>query len=169
MADSSIAISAIGISFIVLVCHAILSDLRELVIRNWISVAIVLSFVLYVSISPTPVPWPEHLLVAAAAFFIGFVLFTLRWIAGGDVKLMAALSLWAGPDLILPFALLTTWLGLATACASLSLRWLHTFGEAIGMPGHLRNYFPRWAKRGLVPYGLAIGAAALVVIPVRFF
>jgi Flp pilus assembly protein protease CpaA len=49
--------------------------------------------------------------VAAATFAITSVLYILRWFSAGDVKLLAAVALWAGPTEIVPVVSLTTFWG----------------------------------------------------------
>ena len=102
-----------------------------------------------------------------AVFAVGIVLFVLRWFAAGDVKLLAAVALWAGLSASLWLVVLTTSLGALLAIGVLGARWLDAYGDAIGMPSVLRRFLPRWARHGLCPYGVAIGAAALLTVPAQ--
>jgi prepilin peptidase CpaA len=154
--------------FVALIFHAIITDVRYLVIKNWVSLALLVSFFLYTFFAKQPLPVAEHILSALLVFAVGFLLFILRWIAGGDVKFMAAVGLWAGPDLIAEYSLYTAILGSLLACGVFAVRWLDRYGEAVGMPSSARCFMPAWAKRGLCPYGIAIGLAAFIVLPVRF-
>ena len=160
---------AIAFVFISLIIYAMISDMKFLIIKNWISVALIATFALHAALSTGPFDLTSHIIAAAGFFVAGFFLFSAGWISGGDVKLMTAVSLWAGPELIFPFAFLTTWLGLGLASAVLGAQWLNKHGEAVGMPSHMRLMIPRWAKHGLVPYGIAIGLAALIIVPARLF
>ena len=49
----------------------------------------------YLLLSPIPVAWPAPS-ACALLVVVGLVLFARELIGGGDVKLIAALSLWAG-------------------------------------------------------------------------
>lgn len=154
--------------FIVLVVYAMVTDVRYLRIGNSISFSLVGLFFLYVLLVKPDISVVHHLLVAFVVFGIGFILFVLRWFAGGDVKLITALALWAGPSHILLFASISGILGGALGLGVLAVRWLDKYGEGIGMPTSARHILPHWAKRGLCPYGLAIGSAALMVMPSQF-
>jgi prepilin peptidase CpaA len=123
----------------------------------------------------------NHLLTALATFAIGFGLFALGLLGGGDVKLAAALFLWTGTPLAWPVLLLISAIGLPIAMFSLFAAWIvkrrrhcadnETIGARhhIGPCGMLR--FADWwsAKRG-VPYGvaLALGGGAGMWLPVMF-
>ncbi|USG61059.1 prepilin peptidase [Sneathiella marina] len=50
-------------------------------------------------------PW--HLLTGAGVLVVGIVIFSFGWLGGGDVKLLAALALWAGPDHLILLLLIT--------------------------------------------------------------
>src|SRR3546814_4754528 len=78
------------------------SDWRSLTIPNRYSLAAVALFPSYAIAMGGTVDWAVHLGFAGAAFGLGFVLFALRLCGGGDVKLFAAVALWAGPSLIVP-------------------------------------------------------------------
>src|SRR3546814_20668921 len=73
---------------------------RSLTIPNRYSLAAVALFPSYAIAMGGTVDWAVHLGFAGAAFGLGFVLFALRLCGGGDVKLFAAVALWAGPSLI---------------------------------------------------------------------
>ena len=153
--------------FTFLVVLAVVSDVRQLVIPNWISLALVGAFAGYAALLAPTVPVLAHIGVALAVFAVGIVLFAVRWFAAGDVKLLAAVALWAGPSASLWLVTLTTMLGALLAIGVLGARWLDNYGEAIGMPSGLRRFLPRWARHGLCPYGVAIGAAALLTVPAQ--
>jgi prepilin peptidase CpaA len=61
----------------------------------------------YDLISPAAVAWPAALGLAALVFLVGLALFARQLIGGGDVKLIAALTLWAGPEQFVWFMLVT--------------------------------------------------------------
>jgi prepilin peptidase CpaA len=89
----------------------------------------------------------------------GILLFALRWIGGGDAKLLAACTIWLGPSALLMFLLTTALLGGGLALGLLAMR------NPLLIP--LAQRLPAWTKRLLtpgadVPYGVAIAAAALI-------
>jgi prepilin peptidase CpaA len=95
-------------------------------------------------------------------FLGGAVLFARGYLGGGDVKLLSAATLWAGPAGTPSLLLLTGVLG-----GVLALFLLMPFGrQLLGMARLLLRQPPLDAERGLavpVPYGVAIAGAALIV------
>ena len=101
-----------------------------------------------------------HVGLAAAAFAVAALLFRFGWIAGGDVKLAAAVFLWAGPPFAAPVFVIVSVCGLILGLAVIAadplyrrigaLRWLSCLSRARG-----------------VPYGiaLALGGGAAVWAP----
>jgi prepilin peptidase CpaA len=120
----------------------------------------------------------HHSLIGLAAFAIGFGLFAMRCLGGGDVKLAAALFLWTGTPLTWPVLLLISVIGLPVAMFSLFAAWLvkrrpipadNTSEREFHTGLHALRRVAGWwsAKRG-VPYGvaLALGGGAGVWLPV---
>lgn len=149
--------------FPLLVIIAALQDLTTFTIPNWISVTLALAFYPVALAMGAPLGVIGMCtLVGVAGLLIGMVMFALNWIGGGDAKLLAAASLWIGWPAVLPFVLATAVAGGALALALLQMR-----------SGLLRRYFtggPGWLERlategGDAPYGVAICAGALFILP----
>ncbi len=108
---------AILLIFTVLLVIAAVGDWRRYLIPNWISLAILALypfFVLSSNLLDPPwaaVPWLASLLVATIVFVLLAILFALNKLGGGDVKLISALALWAGPGLIAGFLIVTSLAG----------------------------------------------------------
>jgi prepilin peptidase CpaA len=83
--------------------------------------------------------------IAAAA-----CLFAVNAMGGGDVKLLAAVALWAGPAGVEPLVLATALLGGVFALAVLVLRWV------------------RGLETAPIPYGVPIALAAFLLAPSIF-
>jgi prepilin peptidase CpaA len=94
----------------VLVAVAI-SDVRNLTIPNRYCAAIVLLYPVHVATAPYGVDWIDGIIVGAIAISIGFLLFSMRFAGGGDVKFFAAVSLWAGTHHVAEFTLVTALMG----------------------------------------------------------
>ena len=139
-----------------------LHDLLTMKIPNWISVALVLLFIpaaLLAGLSPAAVA--IHVGVGLAALFAGMGMFALRWIGGGDAKLMAATCLWLGLSGSGVFLLWTGVVG-GLFCLFLILARQH---HQMATP-----FAPAWAARllepkGDIPYGVAIAIGALLAFP----
>lgn len=98
-------------------------------------------------------------LAAAAVFAGGAALFLAGAMGGGDVKLVAAATLWLPAGAVLDFLLLTSLLGAALALVYGAAR----FAAALtaGAPGGAALAV---ARRATAPYGVAIaGAGALAI------
>ena len=103
-----------------------------------------------------------HVAVATVVFLFFLAFFVAGWVAGGDVKLIAAIALWMGPAKVSLFVLLTALLG---ALLALALLLIGRYGDVVG--GALGSSWPFRRARDLAeqsqcPYGVAIGAAALL-------
>ena len=139
-----------------LLVWAAVTDLREFLIPNRISVAIVALYPAHVLASAQPVDWVGALIACGIVFAVGFALFALRITGGGDVKLLAATALWAGPDLVMPFLLVT-----AVAGGVLALVKLGQLRLARARQGDSAQTSEPLKQN--VPYGLAIVASGLFV------
>ncbi|MGR3484975.1 MAG: A24 family peptidase [Paracoccaceae bacterium] len=138
---------------------AAVQDVATRTIPNRLVAALALGFAIlapWAGFDATLLAW--HAIAAAAALGLGFGLFAMGWLGGGDGKLMAAIVLWLGPGAVGTFALVTAVAGGALALALLSFR-------AAPMPALLVQR--DWAMTlhrsgGPVPYGVALAIGGLV-------
>ena len=143
-------------SALLLVCcalfgGAIVSDLTGRWIPDGVPLALLVLFALYtVTASHAASVW-AHIITGAVLLLLGFVLFALGGLGGGDGKLMALAGLWVGPyDLTFFLA------GLGLLALGLALFALLPFD----MPR-------RW--RSNLPFALAIAPPVMVVLTLRAF
>lgn len=145
-----------------LMLAAAISDCRHLVIPNALVLALLVLWPFFLLTTPDKLAALWGLGVAALAFLVGAVLFARGYCGGGDVKLFAAASLWAGASAMPPLLILTGIFGGALALfllTPLGMQLSALRRPAVdGVPG------PSLGERPSVPYGLAIAAAALIVI-----
>jgi prepilin peptidase CpaA len=151
-------------------------DLRERRIPNRLTAGLALLYPVYVLVSPVPVAWPAALGIAAVVFLIGLGLFARDLIGGGDVKLIAALSLWAGPEHFVWFMLVTTLTGGALSLICLWYRrWGGTIEPRLATPalaatassGAAHPDAPQsvtTASAATLPYAVAISAGGIAVV-----
>lgn len=154
-------ISQIAIcGFAALAVAAAISDIRHLKIPNHYTLAIAVLFPAYALTTDTPVNWLGALAISGALLALGFPLFVKKMLGGGDAKLIAAVALWAGPDLFLTFLLVTTVTGGTMAL----VLWLRHRLSRAATPGliFLTEVDPGFAKQPM-PYAVAIAAGALYV------
>lgn len=115
-------------------------------------------------------PW--HLLCGMAVLVVGIFIFSLGWLGGGDVKLLAALAFWAGPDQLMLLLLMTC---LAGGILALIYVIPMIICRMPAVSGLVDWFFMTVLKKpapmlqagkalGLqLPYGVAIAAAGFVV------
>jgi prepilin peptidase CpaA len=108
-----------------------------------------------------PGAWWAGLMVAAVVFALGLAGFALGALGGGDVKLAAALALWAGSSDLAGFALVTALAGAALSILILATRNV-PFGHLISGPLMAGPQTGGRAATGeSVPYGVALAAGGL--------
>lgn len=128
---------------------AAFTDLRRRQIDNWLNAAIAIMAPAFWWASGLAL-WPDvawQLGVTVIAFAALAILFAMKLMGGGDVKLLTALALWIRPEHFL---------------------WLVVVMSVIG--GVLTIVFASWhvmrrqTGRIAIPYGVAICAAALLTV-----
>lgn len=155
----------LALIFPILMAFAACSDLLTMRISNRLVALVVVGFVvlaLFAGLSPAAIGM--HVAAGTLVLAVTFALFALGWIGGGDAKLTAAIALWMGFELLLPFLLYASVFG-----GLLTLFLL--VGRRYALPGPLlkagwlvRLHHP---KTG-VPYGIALALAAMLVYPQTF-
>jgi prepilin peptidase CpaA len=149
-------------AFTVVMVAAAIEDFRRYVIPNLLPILLVAVWPLYfAATAPTLYGALAAIGCAAAVFLGGVVLFALGQLGGGDVKLLSAAALWAGPAGTPELLILTGVLGGALALFLL-MGGAQIAAAARGMlrqppvdVGH--------GRKMKMPYGLAIIGAALIV------
>jgi prepilin peptidase CpaA len=101
--------------FLGLLALAVATDLESMRIPNRICLLIVALYPCHVLAQAAPVDWLGAMAVAGAVFLVGLIPFAFRLMGGGDVKLMAAVALWAGPALSIQFLAVTFFLARLSA------------------------------------------------------
>jgi prepilin peptidase CpaA len=155
-------------SFGVVMTAAAFEDFRRLVIPNLLPIMLVALWPIYFAASPSLYGALAAIGCAAAVFLGGAVLFARGWLGGGDVKLLAAATLWAGPAGTPSLLMLTGMLGGVLALFLLMPLGTHLAAGARAMLGQP----PLDAASGFktpVPYGVAIAGAALIVTLSPYF
>ena len=145
------------LAFCLLLAWAALSDMRHFLIPNRLVIAIAALYPAHVLASPASIAWLDALAVAAAALAAGLGLFAARAMGGGDVKLIAAIALWAGPALVLPFLFIVALAGGALSLVMLSAARLRP------APTRDAGAAPAPALPLRVPYGVAVAGGVLSV------
>jgi prepilin peptidase CpaA len=152
---------------VVLVMPALLAvaagwDLASYTIPNFLSLALVGAFAVFAFVTGmTPGVIGMHLLAGVLALTVGFTLFALGYVGGGDAKLFGAIVLWLGFHNLLDFAFLVSVLGGALALLLLSLRRWPLPAALLRQSWLVRLH----DNRSGIPYGIAIAAGAIILLP----
>jgi prepilin peptidase CpaA len=145
-----------------LLAYACFSDLFTMRISNRVCLFVLALFpVAAVAAGMVPAEIGWHLAAGAAVLAVSFSLFAFGWIGGGDAKLMAATAVWFGFDLVLEYVALSCLFGGALTLGILFVRQHPLPAGLIERPwiAHLH------ARTTGIPYGIALGIAALLVLP----
>ena len=138
-------------------------DLASYTIPNWLPAALVAAFVAFLlaaGMTAGMAGW--HLLAGTLGLALGFTLFALGYIGGGDAKLFATVALWLGFDLDLrSYMLIASVLGGALTLALLALRKLPLPAALTGQSWLVRLH----DERAGIPYGAALAAGAFLILP----
>jgi len=132
---------------------AAFTDLRSRHIGNWLNAAIACGAPLFWWASGLSL-WPDvasQIGLALATFAVLAVLFAIRAMGGGDVKLLAALSLWIAPKHFLALLIIMALIG--GVLTILFAAW---------------HVMRRQKDRLAVPYGIAIAAAGLWILSANY-
>lgn len=137
-------------------------DLFTMTIPNRVSIALIAAFAGAAVIVGMPL-WTIANHVGAGVLFLalGIFMFWMRWLGGGDAKLLAAAALWLGFDSVLPYLVLVAIMGGILAIVLLSFRSIVPPMWMMGQEWAMRLH----DRRGGIPYGIALAGAALWIYP----
>lgn len=164
MQNGANAMSAVLVMIVLpaLLALAAAWDLVSYTIPNRLSFALIAAFLAFVALSGLPLTLlGGHLAAGAVALAAGFCLFAAGYIGGGDAKLFAAASLWFGFTDLFSYTLVAALFG-----GVLTLTIL--VGRRAPLPAGLSGQ--RWLvrlhdARSGIPYGVALAAGALFLLP----
>ena len=143
-------LAALAIALVI----AAFTDLKSRRIANWLNAAIALGAPLFWWASGMSL-WPDiawQFGLAVATFAVLSVLFALRAMGGGDVKLLTALALWIQPALFLKLLVM-----------------MALIGGVLTLGFGAWHVMRRQRDKIAIPYGVAIAAAGLWVIASFYF
>lgn len=137
-------------------------DVMTMRIPNRLIVALATLFVPFAVVTGMPF-WLMglHAGTGAVLLLVGFGLFSLGWIGGGDAKLLAAAGLWLGFPCVLPFILFSAVAG-GLLAAAVGI-WFTLTAEASLNSATLGNALA--PMRPDLPYGFALATGAILAVP----
>jgi len=137
-------------------------DIASFTIPNFLQLALIGAFVAFaIAAGLAPAAIGGHLLAGFVGLAVGFTLFALGYIGGGDAKLFACVVLWLGFQNLLDYTLIAAVLGGALSLLIIGMRKMPLPAVLVAQPWIARLHD---AKAG-IPYGVALAAGAFLVLP----
>ena len=137
-------------------------DVTTMTIPNWISGFLILSY--FVMAPFFGIAWIDMGMAVLASFLflmIGMFLFAMKWLGGGDAKLLMATALWFGWPAAWAYLVIVMALGGVVALGLITFR-----KYAIPQPVQGVDWVHNLHKPdGDMPYGTAIALAGLIMLP----
>jgi prepilin peptidase CpaA len=135
---------------------AAIQDVAQLKISNIIVGAVLLMGVAAMLLSGPKISLWQNLASLALVLFVGTILFSKGVLGGGDVKLLAAVMLWAGGATALKL------ISAILICGGILALFL--VGLRLVAPASASRRFGTLKRGSGIPYGVAIAAGAIFVI-----
>jgi len=159
--------------FSCLMIWAAVSDIRYYILSNKLCLTVALLYPVFIaslyfggSLPPLDyIAWSVGISLIIFALLVALFVFGL--IGGGDVKLIPAVTLWAGPAFTLKFLLITTVCGGIVALLTISFQYIKKYlyrgksSEKINFS--MTNSAESENEENNIPYGIGISAGGLFV------
>ena len=137
-------------------------DIASFTIPNFLQLALIGAFAVFViAIGMQPAVIGSHLLAGFVGLAVGFTLFALGFIGGGDAKLFACILLWLGLSDLLDYTMVACLMGGALSLVIIGMRKLPLPAVLIGQAWIARLH----DAKGGIPYGVALAAGAFLILP----
>lgn len=177
--------ATVFIAAVIVFVVAAYGDVRRRQIPNAIALALAALGVLHLSLEGDPVAAGWTIAAAAAVLAIGFGLFSFGLVGGGDAKLLAAATLLVGYRDLPSFLLVMSLCGGVVALALIGYRKLRPWLSVVAAAALAHQRFGAWCARrprlasmlvsstgggsgrAVVPYGVAIAAAGIVILSLQ--
>ena len=165
--DASLTQAILKLIYAAALCYGCISDVRYFKIPNFIPAAAVTLFFLNYWLQSPQEGLLQHAAAGGLVFLLSFGLYLAGTMGAGDAKLISALMLWAGVKDGPAFLIVMTFTGGLMAALLLALR------SSMANWPEVQYYLPSrrlktWAARGVLPYGIAICLAGLILMPSFF-
>jgi prepilin peptidase CpaA len=136
-------------------------DVSRYIIPNWLVGLMLISYPVAVAMAHTGIDWKMALVGMTLVLVLGYIVFAMKWMGGGDIKLMTAGALWVGLENLPDFLFIVALLGGVFSIFMLVVRKLVPFIPKItktaDVPRILRDGEP-------IPYGVAIALGFLFML-----
>jgi prepilin peptidase CpaA len=154
-------LSIVWFGFAALAVTAAVVDVTTYRIPNFLVLALIALFFVAALFNIGKVAWLEHFGAALLVMGGGLLLYAFGQMGAGDVKILAALGLWAG---IASLPYLLFWVSICGACGMLCIVALrHAVPRLQTEHSDVGPALPRvLRKREGIPYGIGIAPGALI-------
>lgn len=156
---------------VLLLVHVAMTDIAARLIRNEVCLALALLGIISQLANPTQVA--QSLIVAAILFLLLLVLYTKRYMGGGDVKLLVALAVGFPLVGLVQLLTITALAGGVLALVHVMMRMLPNPALAPAGASFMRRVYAveRWRhlRHAPLPYGVAIACGGIWAILNRGF
>lgn len=150
------------LAFPLIMAYAAVMDFFTMTIPNRVSLALVAGFLATAILGG--MVWQDilkHAGVGCAVLILAIAMFSQGWVGGGDAKLLAAAALWFGLNQVVDYFFMVAIFGGVLSITMLGFR--HAIPPVV-IAG--RDWAERLHdKKGGIPYGVALAAAALWLYP----
>ena len=134
-------------------------DITRFIIPNWLVGGLLLVYPIAVYLSPEVIDWQMALVAMLGVFVVGYIVFAMNWMGGGDIKLITVLTLWVGlgklPEFMIGFGLLGGVLSVSVWLVRKILPYI------ISKRDNLHRLFKEGEP---VPYGVAIASSFTIIL-----
>lgn len=166
-------INTVLITFCALLIWAIISDIKNYILSNNLCLSVTFLYFIFLGSLYYNGTFPDFSYVAysigiAVLIFVFLaLLFAFNLIGGGDVKLIPAVTLWAGPALTIKFLLITTICGGIVSLVIIAIKYYKKSAHKSKSSENV-NYFMSESselenEENNIPYGVAISIGGLVI------
>ncbi len=147
----------------VLMITVMITDFTRYIIPNKLVLLILSLYPLMLVLVAGRPEWYVDLLIGLAMFAVGFALFALKLMGGGDIKLLAVCGFFVGKSAILPFIMGVALWGGALTLLLLAMREIvpYLYMKLNKNPDSIPRVFTAGQP---APYGIAIAASFLQLL-----
>ena len=154
-------LSVVWLAFVAIMVAAAVTDLISYRIPNGLVIALFALFVVVAAVNWSEVPWLSHVAAAAIIFGACVLLYAVRQMGAGDVKLLAVVALWSGLFPLPRLLVFVSFCGLIGMLVIFALRMIVPRLLPNGASG--KRALPRVLTKGQgLPYAIAIGPGAII-------
>ena len=157
------------------VIYGAICDVRTFVIPNRVPYGLAGLFAVFAALVWLATPAMPHMgfylppilqnvTCGFAVFAFFFVFWRLGWVGGGDVKFVAAISLWTGPEYVGVFVILLAVISVLYVMLLKTLQMWNPYYQAGNWPTFVKKMLLKM-EESAIPYGLPTAIAALIVMP----